>query len=455
MNVWDLNTKIVVLGGGESGTGAALLAKSKGYSVFISDAGVIQTHFKELLEKYKIESEEGGHNEERILGTDLVIKSPGISPKTPLIAKLASQGTEIVDEIEFAIRFSDASVIALTGTNGKTTSTLLTQHLMKCCGFNSQMGGNIGQSVAALLLDSQPDWFVLEVSSFQLDGTKAFKPRISVITNITPDHLDRYQYDFQKYIASKFQIASNQTAEDFLIINGQDEVIVNFLKQHPIMAQVIKVSAEKGGDVWMDEENFHFHLPGKSFRIPIKALALRGIHNQMNAMMAVAAVVLAGGSLEPISLGLSSFVNAPHRLEEVGEIDGVLYVNDSKATNVDSVKFAISSFNQPVVLILGGVDKGNDYSELDFLISKNVKAIVAMGTDNSPIIRHFSQRVNSLADTHSLQAALEAASGFASEGDVVLLSPACASFDLFKNYEDRGGQFSAMVQQLKQARHAS
>ncbi len=455
MKIWDLHTEIVVLGAGESGTGAALLAKAKGYSVLVSDAGIIQLPYKELLLQAGIEIEEGGHSEDKLLKAGLIIKSPGISPKSPIVAQLVLQGTEVIDEVEFASRFSQSLSIAITGSNGKTTTTLLTNHLMLACGLHSRLGGNIGQSVARQLLNKAPDWFVLEVSSFQLDGTKTFKPNIAILTNITPDHLDRYEYKFEKYVASKFRIAANQTAQDYFIVNGQDEVIADYIDNHPMHAKLIRVTPEQGGDVWMDQANFHFNLPGISFSIPQNKLSLRGSHNKMNAMMAVAAVVLAGGSPEKIVTGLSTFKNAPHRLEEAGEIDSILFVNDSKATNVDSVKYALGSFEQPIVLILGGVDKGNDYSQIDHEVSTKVKAIVAMGIDNAPIIRHFASKVNNMADTHALEPAMEAALGFATAGDVILLSPACASFDLFKNYEDRGRQFVAMVQQFKQARHAS
>ena len=453
MKIWDLSAEIVVLGAGESGTGAALLAKAKGYSVFVSDAGTIANVHKQLLLEAKIEIEEGGHSMEKLAKAALIIKSPGISPKNPVLANL--QGVEIVDEVEFALRFSDSKVLAITGSNGKTTTTLLTQYLMESCALNSQLGGNVGKSVAKQLLSPEPDWFVLEFSSFQLAGTKLLKPNIAILTNITPDHLDRYDYQFEKYVASKFQITANQTSEDYLIVNGQSEVIVNYLEKRPTKAKLIKVTPETGGDVWMDQSNFHFRLPGNSFSIPKHVLSLRGVHNQMNAMMAGAAVGLAGGSPDKIAEGLSTFKNAPHRLEEAGELDGVLFVNDSKATNVDSVKYALGSFDQPIVLMLGGVDKGNDYSHIDQEVASKVKAIVAMGTDNTPIVRHFNAKVNHFASTNSLEQALEAAINFASPGDVVLLSPACASFDLFKNYEDRGNQFVAMVEQFKQARHAS
>lgn len=455
MTIWDLHTDILVVGAGESGTGAALLAKAKGYPVFVSDAGQIQPAYKELLQAAGIGFEEGGHSEEKTTSAGLVIKSPGISPKSPVVARFLEADIEVIDEIEFASRFCQAKTIAITGSNGKTTSTLLAQHLMLTCGLNSGIGGNVGESFARQLIGTKPDWFVLEVSSFQLDGTSQFSPDIAVITNITPDHLDRYEYKFEKYVASKFRISANQSKDQYLIVSGQDEVISSYIKSQSIHAKVIRVTAEPGGDVWLENGSFHFNLPGQSFSLPVNSLSLRGLHNQMNAMMAAAAVALAGGSVNGIKQGLSTFKNAPHRLEEAGEIEGILFVNDSKATNVDSVKYALGSFEQPIVLILGGVDKGNDYSLIDHLVAKSVKAIVAMGTDNTPIIRHFGKSVEHLADTNSLEKALDAALGFASKGDVVLLSPACASFDLFKNYEDRGRQFINMVQQFKHARHAS
>lgn len=430
----------VVLGAGESGVGAALLAKHLGHEVFVSDKGKISEKYKIELEKNAIPNEEGKHTLERILQADQVIKSPGIPDRVPLIQELMKQGIPVISEIEFAGRHSTGSIIGITGSNGKTTTTKLTYHLLKSAGFDVAMGGNIGYSFARLVLEGQNDYYVLELSSFQLDGIRDFRPDISILLNITPDHLDRYDYKMEKYIASKFRIIRNQAKGDLFIYNGQDQNILNYLHERTI-APTTAVMTDKMIDAnSINVENARFDMTHSS---------LKGQHNYFNALCAVQAALHLQADVERIQEALNSFVNAPHRLESVATIDGVEYINDSKATNVDAVYYALHAMKKPVIWIVGGTDKGNDYEPIISLVEEKVKAVICMGVDNQNLLETFSSKVKIIEETKSATEAVERASVYGEEGDVVLLSPACASFDLFKNYIDRGDQFRAAVLKRK------
>lgn len=450
--------KLIVLGAGESGCGAAILGKQQGFEVFLSDNGSIKAAYKAELEAEGIEYEENGHDNARIMAADLIIKSPGIPDKVQLIKDLRAKGTTIISEIEFASRYSTARTIGITGSNGKTTTTMLTFHLLKTAGFPVQVGGNIGFSYARLISSptlpegegvargdtrSTPSpsvgLFVLELSSFQLDDIKNYRPDIAILLNITPDHLDRYEYKMENYIASKFRIGMNQTGQDSFIYNGDNENITNYLSQHSFgKAQgiMVKKSLFDIGILRYPEYNLEFNL---------KATQLKGEHNWFNAYCAVKAVLLAGVPPGDVQRGLDTFQNVAHRLEYVAEVRGVEYINDSKATNVDSVFYALGAMEKPTVLILGGTDKGNDYDQIADLVRQKVKAIVCMGKDNSPIINYFGGFGLPIVETFSASDAVAQAAHLAQAGDCVLLSPACASFDLFQNYEDRGTQFKEAV----------
>ena len=441
----------VVLGAGESGTGAALLAKAKGLPVFVSDFGAIGATFKAELEAAGIEYEEKGHSEERILTAAEVIKSPGIPDSASIVQKLLTKGTPVVSELEFAARYTEARFIAITGSNGKTTTTLLTYHLLKCGGLNAGLAGNVGFSLARQVITDKFDWYVLEVSSFQLDGMYRFRANISVVLNITPDHLDRYNYLFSNYVASKFRVLQNQTAPDTFITFPESEAVGEELSRRRILPQLLSISLQTPPEqgAFLSGENLAFTLPGsQAFEIPLSLLPLRGPHNYLNAMAAVLAAVKAGVSVAAVKEALPSFENAPHRLQYAGTLNGVRFINDSKATNVDSVKYALGSFTEPLILIAGGKDKGNDYTEIEEAVTHQVQSLVCMGLDNSPLIRFFGGKVPRIVETKSAEEAVRVAYGLAKPGYVVLLSPACASFDLFKNYEDRGRQFCDAVQKL-------
>ena len=438
--------KLIILGAGESGTGAAILGKQQGFDVFLSDNGSVKEDNKTDLNAAGIEYEENGHDVARILAADLVVKSPGIPDKVQLIKDLKAKGIPIISEIEFASRYSKVKTIGITGSNGKTTTTMLTFHLMKTAGFPVHVGGNVGFSYARLVADEKigklPLWYVLELSSFQLDDIKTYRPDISMILNITPDHLDRYDYQMDNYIASKFRITMNQTEQDSFIYNADNENITNFLKsKYASKPQqiIVKKSLFDVGVLRYPEYNLEFNL---------KATQLKGEHNWFNAYCAVKAVLLAGAAPGDIQHGLETFQNVEHRLEFVAEIRGVEYINDSKATNVDSVYYALGAMSKPTVLIIGGTDKGNDYDQIAQLVREKVKAIVCMGKDNTPIINYFGNFDVPIVETFSAIEAVTKAAQFAHEGDTVLLSPACASFDLFQNYEDRGAQFKAAVMGL-------
>lgn len=432
--------KIAILGAGESGTGAALLAKAKGYEVFVSDLGAIQDHFKRELEAEGIEYEEGKHTWERILTAEEVIKSPGIPDKAPLVKALRENGIPVISEIEFAARYSTTFTIGITGSNGKTTTTRLTWHLLHQAGLKAGLGGNVGYSFARLVLEGNYDYFVLELSSFQLDGVLKFRPDIAMLLNITPDHLDRYEYKMENYVASKFRITMNQSERDLFIFNADDANMSEFMSRNTIVARraPIEESSIDGSSIKVGNAVFD-----------MSETPLQGRHNYMNALFAVQTAKEMGLSDEAIRAGLKSFVNVPHRMERIAEINGVQYVNDSKATNVDAVFYALDAMTTPVVWIVGGQDKGNDYEPLRQLVRQKVRAIVCLGVDNTKIVEFFGSDVADITETNSAEAAAWAAMKWALPGDTVLLSPACASFDLFRNYEDRGDQFREAVLKIQ------
>ncbi len=442
--------RVVILGAGESGTGAALLAQAKGFDVFVSEQGTVKEKHKAELVREDIAFEEGQHTDELILNAALVIKSPGISDKTDIITKVKSAGIPVIDEIEFASRYTSAKVIAITGTNGKTTTTLLTYHLMKNAGFNVALAGNVGFSMARQLVEHSYDWFVLEVSSFQLDGIRAFKPEIAILLNITPDHLDRYEYKMENYINSKFRLVQNMNEQKHFIYYEDDPIIAGEVISRSIAQQRIPISLNPGSTATCssDGKKMNFKLK-ESFQIAQSETTLKGPHNLINTMAAVSAVYLAGAPVNAIRAGLKTFKNAPHRLEPVATIKGVDFVNDSKATNVDSVIYALGSFDRPLVWIAGGVDKGNDYSIILEQVKKKVRVLICLGKDNGKLKHYFKDVVAQIFETQSVHELVHIALEVAAEGDVVLLSPACASFDLFKNYEDRGNQFRRAVLELK------
>lgn len=441
---------IVILGAGESGTGAALLAKAKGYDVFVSDSGVVKEKYKTELNGQGIAFEEGKHTAEKILAAKLMIKSPGIPDKAPIIQQAAALNIPVIDEIEFAFRHTEAKIIAVTGTNGKTTTTLLAYRLMKQAGFNVGLAGNVGFSMARQVATKNFEWYVVEISSYQLDGTETFKPEIGILLNITPDHLDRYDYTMQNYVNSKFQLIENMTRQEYFVYYADDEVITKEMKTRSVVPYQIPVSlkGDSGVNVYYDGEQMNFNLKEK-FSIRQSETTLKGPHNLINTMAAVTAVYQAGATLESIRAGLKTFVNAPHRLEPVGNIGGVEFVNDSKATNVDSVVYALGSFDGPLIWIAGGIDKGNDYNLIKDAVKKKVRALICLGKDNEKLKKAFGGVVPVIKETQSVKDLVAIALEIAKAGDVVLLSPACASFDLFNNYEDRGDQFRQAVGELK------
>jgi UDP-N-acetylmuramoylalanine--D-glutamate ligase len=446
-----MKERIVILGSGESGTGAAILAQSKGFDVFVSDQGQVKEKYKAELIQRGIAFEEGVHSESSILNADLIIKSPGIPDKAEIIKKVKAANISIIDEIEFAYRYVDGSkVIAITGTNGKTTTTLLTYHLMKEAGMNVALAGNVGFSMARQVAERKFDWYVLEMSSFQIDGIETFKPEIAVLLNITPDHLDRYGYNMQNYVNSKFRLIKNMSSQEEFIYYADDRVIMSEMNSRPIVPKKIAVSLHDNASMPVKYNGgmMTFNLK-EHFEISQSETTLKGPHNLINTMAAVSAVYTVGLTIEEIRRGLKTFKNAPHRLESVGVINGVEYVNDSKATNVDSVVYALGSYEKPLVWIAGGVDKGNDYNLIKDQVQQKVKALICLGKDNEKLRKAFSGVVPVIEETQSVKDLVRMALKLAKEGDVVLLSPACASFDLFKSYEDRGAQFREAVQVLK------
>ena len=443
--------RLVVLGGGESGVGTAILGKKQGYDVFVSDFGKIKENYKEVLTINKIEWEDEKHTEELILNADVVMKSPGIPEKSPIVKKLLEMKVPVISEIEFAAPFTKAITIGITGSNGKTTTTLLTYHLLKQGGLNVGLAGNIGKSFAWQVAENKHDCFVLELSSFQLDGIINYKPDIAIITNISPDHLDRYNYDYNLYIDSKFRITMNQNEDDYLIYDNDDEAISNWLTNHKIKANKVPFSLTKklkeGGSITENNE-ININLNEENFIMPINQLALEGKHNVKNAMAAATVAQLMNIRKATIKESLSNFQGAEHRLEKVLKINNVQYINDSKATNVNATFFALDSMTTPTVWIVGGVDKGNDYDELMALVREKVKGIICLGVDNKKLAEKFEGIVDMFVETTSMSEAVKIANKMAEKGDTVLLSPACASFDLFENYEDRGRQFKLAVQNL-------
>jgi UDP-N-acetylmuramoylalanine--D-glutamate ligase len=442
--------RLVVLGGGESGVGTALLGKAKGYEVFVSDKGEIKKKYKDVLKHNKIEWEDYQHTEAKIFNAHVVMKSPGIPDKVALVQKLKEKGIAVVSEIEFAAKYTNANIIGITGSNGKTTTTMLTHHILKGGELNVAIGGNIGESFAKVVVDDSCEHYVLELSSFQLDGVEDFKPHIAVITNITPDHLDRYDYKFENYIASKFRIAMNQTVEDYLIYDADDEVITDYLKKHPVQSTLLPFSLTKTLDqgAYLEEEHIKLTIENNTIIMPTAKLALEGKHNVKNAMAASTVAHLLKIRKNTIRECLQNFQGAEHRLETVLKINKVHYINDSKATNVNATYFALESMNSPTVWIVGGEDKGNDYRELFPFVNEKVKAIICLGVDNKKLIENFGNMVDFIVETQSMKEAAKIAYKIAEAGDSVLLSPACASFDLFKNYEDRGRQFKEAVRNL-------
>lgn len=438
--------RVVILGGGESGVGAAYLAKAKGFEVFLSDMGKIRENYKKELDKLGIDYEDGTHTEEKILNADWVIKSPGIPKKAEMVQKIQEKGIRLSSEIEFASEFTDAKIIAITGSNGKTTTTSLIYYILKEDGFNVGLGGNIGKSFAKQVAEENFDYYVLEVSSFQLDDIQNFRPYISLLLNLSKDHLDQYNYNYEEYALAKFRIAENQDANNFFIYNKDDEMSKSILEKLDLKVTKVpfslKEKLEKGA--FSIDENFVVNI-NEGFTMNIDELSLVGKHNVANSLAASIAGKLLEISNESIRHSLMTFQAVEHRLEPVAEIRGVKFINDSKATNVNATYFALESMKQPVIWIVGGKDKGNDYSEIEELVKKKVKAIVCLGIDNSKIIDFFKDKKTQIYDTSSMQKAVEVSKSLAEKGDVVLLSPCCASFDLFNGYEDRGNQFKKEV----------
>ena len=441
--------RLVILGGGESGIGAALLGKLKKYNVFLSDSGKITNNYKDVLINNEIEWEDGGHTESEILTADLVVKSPGIPDHLTIVQKLQYATIPVVSEIEFAALNTTANIIGITGSNGKTTTTMMVYHILKHAGLDVAMGGNIGQSFAKQVLTKTAN-YVLELSSFQLDGIKNFRPNIAVITNITPDHLDRYDNKFENYIASKFRIIMNQTSDDYLLYDSDDEVITSYIKCHQIQSTLVPFSLSKivTNGTYLEQNNIITDFNNRDIIMPISNLALEGKHNVKNAMAAATVAQLLKIRKATIRESLEGFQGAEHRLEQVLTINKVKYVNDSKATNVNATYYALESMNVPTVWIVGGVDKGNDYSSLFPFINEKVKAIICLGKDNDALFDAFENMVDVIIETQFMSEAVKIAYKIAAAGEAVLLSPACASFDLFESYEDRGNQFKSAVRKL-------
>lgn len=444
-----MRERLVILGGGESGVGAALLGKKQGFEVFLSDKGNLKEEYRKTLIENSIEFEEGFHTEEKILNADLVVKSPGIPKKADLILQLNSKNIPVVSEIEFASRYTDAKIIAITGSNGKTTTSSLVYHILSQAGLNVGLGGNIGKSFAQLVVDDVYDYYVLEISSFQLDDVDTFKPYIAILLNITPDHLDQYDYKLELYARSKFKITENQTHEDYFVYNFDDDTTIELLKEINTNAKKIPftMNKEMQDGAYADDKNVHVNYPDE-MKLSISEFSLRGRHNVANTMAAATAANILKIRKETIKRSLSDFTAVEHRLESVLKIGGIEFINDSKATNVNATYYALESMNTPTVWIVGGTDKGNDYSDLIPLVKKKVRAIVCLGVDNSKILSAFEGLVDNILETQSMQDAVRAAYMLGKKGDTVLLSPACASFDLFKNYEDRGNQFKKEIKNL-------
>jgi len=445
-----LKNSLVILGGGESGVGAAILGQKKGYSVFLSDLGSIKEKYKSVLSNYNIDFEEEKHSEDKILDAELVVKSPGIPDKAPLIKKLKELQIPVISEIEFAGRYTSAKTVCITGSNGKTTTTLLLYHILKNAGLNVGLAGNVGKSFAWQVAEDNHELYVIELSSFQLDGMYDFKTEIAVLMNITPDHLDRYEYNMQNYIDSKFRIIQNQTKSDYFVYCADDEVIQNELNKRKIESVQIPfgLNEPKETGAGVKEDRIIINVNQKQFSMSILDLTLQGKHNTYNSMAAGIASMILEIRNEQLRESLADFQGVEHRLERFLKVHGIEFVNDSKATNVNSTWYALESIIKPIVWIAGGVDKGNDYSMLKHLVKDKVKAIVCLGKDNKKLHEAFGGIVKNMVDTSSMDEAVKAAYYLARNGDTVLLSPACASFDLFENYEDRGIQFKQKVRNL-------
>jgi UDP-N-acetylmuramoylalanine--D-glutamate ligase len=445
-----LKTKVAILGAGESGVGAAILAQKKGFKVFVSDMGTIKDEYKKVLGNFELDFEEGQHTEDRILDAELVVKSPGIPETAPLVKKLRAKGIPVISEIEFGGRYNTAKTVCITGSNGKTTTTLLTYHILKSAGLNVGLAGNVGKSFARQVAEDDFDVYVIELSSFQLDGMYDFRANVAVLMNITPDHLDRYGYEMQNYVDSKFRIIQNQTSSDYFIYCDDDEVIRNELEKREITAVKVPfglgMPANPGAGV--QEDRIIININENQFGMSILDLSLHGKHNTYNSMAAGIASMVFQIRNEQLRESMTDFKGVEHRLESFLKVHGIEFINDSKATNVNSTWYALESVHKPVVWIAGGVDKGNDYAMLKELAADKVKAIVCLGKSNAKIKDAFADCVSDIVETSSMEEAVKAAYYLARNGDTVLLSPACASFDLFKNYEDRGNQFKEEVRNL-------
>ena len=444
------NRLLVVLGGGESGVGAAILGKQKGFEVLVSDKGLVAKKYKDVLLQHHINFEEGKHSENKILKAFLIVKSPGIPDSVPLVVKLKEKGINVISEIEFAAKYTTANLVGITGSNGKTTTALLTQFILKNAEINSGIAGNIGDSFAKQVATQSYENYVLELSSFQLDGIVDFNSHIAILTNITPDHLDRYEDDFNKYIESKFRITKNQTASDYLIYDADDPTINAWLQKNSTKATLIPFSLEKklAYGAFIKDNNIIININKETIQMPISTLSVKGKHNTKNAMAATMAAQLLKVRKESIKESLENFEGVEHRLEQVAKIRGVEYINDSKATNVNAAFYALECMDKNTVWILGGVDKGNDYSDLLPLVREKVKAIICLGIENDKIKQTFGNVVEMIVETAGAEEAVKVAQKLAESGEAVLLSPACASFDLFDNYEDRGRQFKQAVKNL-------
>lgn len=445
-----MEKRIVILGAGESGTGAAVLAKIKGFDVFVSDFSAIRPTYKALLDKYEIAWEEEKHTEEKILSADEIVKSPGIPDKAPIVKKIIDKGIHIISEIEFACRYTKAKMVCITGSNGKTTTTMLTYHILKSAGLDVGLAGNVGNSLALQVAVDPHDYYVIELSSFQLDNMYDFKADIAILLNITPDHLDRYNYEMQNYVDAKFRILQNQTKGDAFIYWNDDPIITQELQKHPTLATCYPFSDKEAAGLkgFVKDKHVVIQTPNSTFIMEQDILALTGTHNMYNSLASGIAAKLLDIQDEKIRASLSDFKGVEHRLEKVARVRGVDYINDSKATNVNSCWYALQSMTTKIVLILGGTDKGNDYSEIEELVKEKVRSLIFLGADNSKLHAFFDGKVESIEDAGSMKEAVDKAYGLAQKGDTVLLSPCCASFDLFKNYEDRGDQFKICVRNL-------
>jgi UDP-N-acetylmuramoylalanine--D-glutamate ligase len=446
-----MKKRLVILGGGESGTGTAVLGVRQGYAVFLSDGGILKDHYRVTLDELGVPYEQGGHTLSRILEADEVVKSPGIPDSHPIVQALLQQKTPVISEIEFAGRYTDATMLCVTGSNGKTTTTLLLYHILQRAGLHVGLAGNVGKSFAWQVATCDYRYYVLEISSFQLDGMFGFRAHIAILTNITPDHLDRYNYSFDRYVDSKFRILQNQKPEDVFICSGDDAATLEALKRFSPVAREYRFTLEnrpaaQGG--WVSDQKMFIRNHQNTFIMYLEKLALQGKHNISNSMAAGIAAMIMDVTNEELKECLSDFQAVEHRLESVAMVHGVKFINDSKATNVNAAWYALECQSSPVIWIAGGVDKGNDYAALMPLVKDKVKALVCLGVDNTPLVKHFTGAIPDIVETSSMMDAVKAAYALSQDGDVVLLSPACASFDLFSNYEDRGKQFKRAVREL-------